>query len=87
VTTLNKSIKVRYFALLREERGLAEEIVETSAETLEGLYNELRARHKFGLGVERLRVAVKDAFVGFDTRLESVDSTSVVVFVPPVAGG
>ena len=40
-----------------------------------------------GLGVDRLRVAVKDAFVDFDTRIENVDSTSVVVFVPPVAGG
>ncbi|MBU6450506.1 MAG: MoaD/ThiS family protein [Cyanobacteria bacterium REEB67] len=79
-----KSLKVRYFALLREERGLAEETIETTAPTLRALYEELRGKHGFALPVERLRVAIKDDFVSFDTAIED---QCEIIFVPPVAGG
>jgi sulfur-carrier protein len=83
-STSVKSVKVRYFALLREERGLAEETIETAAETLLDLYEELKARHAFALSADRLRVAVGDEFVAFDT---SIKDNSEIIFVPPVAGG
>src|SRR4051794_10357985 len=40
-----KKIKVQYFAVFREQRGLGEEIVETGACTVGDLYSELGARH------------------------------------------
>jgi len=80
----SRSVKVRYFALLKEERGLAEETIETRAESIADLYKELQARHKFALRAEQLRVAVGDDFVDFSSPLNDDD---VIIFVPPVAGG
>ena len=79
-----QAIRVVYFALLREERGLSEESLETDAQTPKALYTQLRAEHDFRLGPERLKVAVNDAFVSWDHPLKAGDE---VVFIPPVAGG
>ena len=77
-------IDVRYFALLRDERGLAEESLESAAATPLALYHELRVRHGFSLPSERLLVAIDDAFAAWDQKLVDGDT---VVFLPPVAGG
>jgi molybdopterin converting factor subunit 1 len=77
-------IHVQYFAILREQRGVASEDLATSAATPAALYAELRARHGFSLPVERIRAAVNDAFVDATTPLRDGDR---VVFIPPVAGG
>jgi len=80
----SKSVYIKYFALLRDERGLASENVSTEAATLAELYNEIRCRHDFSLPVERMSVAVNDDFAEWDNRVNDKD---VIVFVPPVAGG
>jgi molybdopterin converting factor subunit 1 len=77
-------VKVVYFAALREQRGLSEETVETSATTAGALYDELRARHALRLQPDQLRAAINDAFVTWDAPLSAGDT---VVFIPPVAGG
>lgn len=77
-------VVVQYFAILREQRGAAEESLATAAATPAALYEELRARHGFSLPGERVRAAVNDAFVAGDTPLRDGDR---VVFIPPVAGG
>jgi molybdopterin converting factor subunit 1 len=79
-----KQIRIQYFALLREERGTREEVVNTEAATPQQLYEELRRRHNFSLDAGRLRVAINDEFVGWDSVLAPQDC---VVFIPPVAGG
>lgn len=81
---MKKDVHVRYFALLREQRGLGEESLPTTAATARDLYEELRVRHGFTLGVERLRVAVNDTFEPWGVALRQNDSVS---FLPPVAGG
>lgn len=81
---MTKTIQVQYFAILREQRGLAEERLETAAATPAALYEELRARHRFTLPGERVRAAVNDAFVAPGSPLQAGDR---VVFIPPVAGG
>jgi sulfur-carrier protein len=81
---IKRSVKVRYFALLREERGLGEETIDTSADTLLDLYQELQSTHGFALPASKLRVAIKDEFVSFDTKVED---QADIIFVPPVAGG
>jgi molybdopterin converting factor subunit 1 len=80
----SRPIRLRYFALLREQRGLDSEILTTSAATARDLYRELAAAHGFTLAVERVGVAVNDAFATWDRPLAANDS---VVFIPPVAGG
>jgi molybdopterin converting factor subunit 1 len=77
-------VTVQYFALLREQRGLTEETLETAAVTPVALYEELRARHGFTLPADRVRAAVNGEFVAADAALQPGD---VVVFIPPVAGG
>ncbi|MFC7336949.1 NTP transferase domain-containing protein [Haloferula chungangensis] len=80
----NKSVKVLYFAKLREERGLDEEQVETLACTAAGLYDELSFRHRLSLKLDSLRCARNGDFCEWNTRLQPNDE---IVFIPPVAGG
>ena len=79
-----RTIDVHYFAILREQRGLAHERLTTTAATPAALYEELRARHPFTLPADRVRAAVNDAFVEAGSALRDGDR---VVFIPPVAGG
>jgi len=77
-------IEIQYFAVLRERAGTSREIVQTAAETAAELYDELAARHDFGLPQSMLRVAVNDEFAEWSRPLKAGDR---VVFIPPVAGG
>jgi molybdopterin converting factor subunit 1 len=78
------SIKIQYFAVLREQRGLAEETIATAAATPGELFAQLRVRHGLTLAPEMVRAAVNGGFAPMDRRLVSGDT---VVFIPPVAGG
>ncbi len=79
-----KTLRVQYFALLREQAGRSEETLESMAETPAMLYRELQARHPFRLQREQLRVAVNTEFSDWQAPLKTGDT---VVFIPPVAGG
>ena len=79
-----KRVRVRYFAVLREQRGLAEERLETQALTAGEIYAELRARHGFTLPAERIRAALNDEFAAWDATVRDGDA---LAFIPPVAGG
>jgi molybdopterin converting factor subunit 1 len=79
-----KTLRIQYFAILREQRGLAEEKLDTKANTAADLYAELRVRHGFGLEAKSLRAAVNDDFVPWTAALRDGDR---VAFIPPVAGG
>ena len=78
------TIHIQYFAIVREQRGLSEDTIVTSAATPTALYAELRTRHGFTLPPERIRAAVNDEFVSATTTLRDGDR---IVFIPPVAGG
>jgi molybdopterin converting factor subunit 1 len=78
------SLRIHYFAILREQRGLAEERLSTGAGTAEELYAELRERHGFTLPGRYLRAAVNEEFVPWSAALRDGDT---VAFIPPVAGG
>jgi molybdopterin synthase sulfur carrier subunit len=78
------NVNVQYFALLREQRGLAQERLTTAAATPDALYGELRERHGFTLPADRVRAAVNEEFVASSAPLRDGDR---VVFIPPVAGG
>lgn len=80
----DKTLHVQYFALLREQRGLAQETLHTTAANAEALYEELRARHGFTLPANRLRVAINGEFAPWPAPLSGGEQ---LVFIPPVAGG
>jgi molybdopterin converting factor subunit 1 len=78
------TVHIQYFAILREQRGLARESLTTAATHAAELYEELRARHGFSLPVDRVRAAINEEFVAWETPLRDGQT---VVFIPPVAGG
>lgn len=77
-------VRIDYYAMLREQAGCAHEERATEAATVRELYRELAQTRGFDLPEARLRVAVNDSLVGWDTPLREGDR---VVFIPPVAGG
>ncbi len=81
---MSTTIRIQYFAILREQRGLAEETLTTHAPTAAALYEELRARHAFTLPADRLRVAINSDFAPWATALADGQT---LAFIPPVAGG
>lgn len=79
-----KKVRLHYFASLKEERGLAQEEMETLAPTAAHLYEQLRERFGFSLPQNSLRVAVNNELKAWNIVLCSGDD---VVFLPPVSGG
>ena len=78
------NVRLRYFAILREQRGLTEEDFATSAVTVSGLFEETKAKYNLTLAPALVRFAVNGEFVPDTYRLKDGDE---VVFIPPVAGG
>ncbi|MDE2219169.1 MAG: NTP transferase domain-containing protein [Gammaproteobacteria bacterium] len=79
-----RQLQVRYFALLREQAGRHDEMLNSRARDARELYEELRERHGLLLRPEQLRVAVNAEFADWSQPLREGDS---VAFLPPVAGG
>ena len=81
-------IDVLYFAWVRERIGLPRERIETSATTVAGLVEELRAREEryeaAFADLSALRVALDQELSSFDAPLAGVRE---VAFFPPMTGG
>jgi molybdopterin converting factor subunit 1 len=78
-------IKIRYFAMLRETRGISDETVAIApGELASQVYVRLAGLHGFSLSLADLRMAVNDNFVGLDHPLQDGDT---LAFIPPVSGG
>ncbi|GAB5437889.1 MULTISPECIES: molybdopterin converting factor subunit 1 [Roseobacteraceae] len=79
---------ILYFAWVRERIGLPKEKVETSAETVSQLVDELRAREeRYEVAfsdLSALRVALDQELSDFDASLAGVRE---VAFFPPMTGG
>lgn len=82
------TIDVLYFAWVRERIGVAREEVETSAETVSDLVEELKAREpRYAAAfadVTALRVALDQDLQDFEAPLSGVRE---VAFFPPMTGG
>ena len=79
-----RTFKVQYFALLREQAGRNEETVVSKAKDARELYEELRQTRNLKLRPEQLRVAINENFGDWSQLLHEGDA---IVFLPPVAGG
>lgn len=77
-------VRVLYFASLRDAAGMDAETLEVDGGDLAAVYDACAARHGFAFGRSRMRVAVGDAFVGWDT---GVAEGMEIAFIPPVSGG
>lgn len=78
------TITVRYFAALREQRGLSVETLDVDCSSPAALYSELRRNGTVTLPLELVRFAVNGAYVDSQHPLHEGDE---VVLIPPVAGG
>ncbi|MAY89113.1 MAG: molybdopterin converting factor subunit 1 [Pseudooceanicola sp.] len=79
---------ILYFAWVRERIGEPRERLETSATTVAGLVEELRAREpRYAAAfadLSALRVALDQELADFDAPLDGVRE---VAFFPPMTGG
>ena len=82
------TLNVLYFAWVRERIGLPRDQVETSAETVAELVEELSAREeRYALAfsdLSALRVAIDQELADFEASLSGVRE---VAFFPPMTGG
>lgn len=76
--------RILYFASLRDAAGCDSEECATALTDASALYAQLRQRHGFALGHERLRVAINGEFARWDRALADGDE---IAFLPPVSGG
>lgn len=77
-------IKVRYFALFREQTGCATENVDCAAGTAAELFQLMAEKHPALKPEAAALVAINDEMAGWETSLVEADE---VLFFPPVAGG
>ena len=77
------SVRVLYFASLRDAAGRESESVARSAD-LARLYDSLARQYGFQLPRAQVRVAVNGDFVPWERELADGDE---VAFLPPVSGG
>lgn len=77
-------ITLAYYAALREARGLSEESIETSANTVAELFQELWSLHTFPLDPAYVRAATDDGYLEPSASLREGTTYSLI---PPVAGG
>ena len=79
-----KSLRLLYFAILRESTGISSENLSTSANTPKELYTELKERWSLPITENELRVAVNGEFADMEDNLNAGDE---IAFIPPVSGG
>lgn len=79
-----KWVDVRYFAALRDSRGVSEETVETAATTVKELYLELAELHGLKVNANLIRFVKVDSFC---EATEPVISGDIIEFLPPASGG
>lgn len=78
------SVTIRYFARMADIAGCAHESMAQVPATAAELFAQLSERHRFGFGIEVLRVAINDRLVSWQTALSDGDE---IAFIPPVSGG
>lgn len=78
------SVKVLYFAALRERAGKDSEVVTGAHLDARALYIQLKHRYQFQLEMEQIRVAIDGAFAQPESSLRHGQE---IAFLPPVSGG
>ena len=80
-----KTLSIEYFALLAQEAGKGKEILETTAETLGSLFEELKKRYLFSLSSQHIIASVNSQLASsWNTALNDGDH---IMFLTPLTGG
>lgn len=75
-------VNVAYFGILSEQRGLSEEVVETTYSKAPELYHCLARQHNFTLAISQVQFAVNDKLGN-----QTLKDGDRVDFLPPFVGG
>ncbi len=79
-----KTITIRYFAMFRDNAGVAEETLSMDVTTAADVFAETRARHGSSEPSGHCKVAINDEMADWDAAVSDGDT---VLLFPPVAGG
>jgi len=79
-----KRLTVRYFALFREQAGVAQEVLELDAATALDVFEQTRQRHGADGPSGACKVAINDEMADWSSPV--ADGDTILLF-PPVAGG
>lgn len=77
-------VKVKYFALFREQAGVESESIDWSGGTAAELFQQMAREHDALMPQAAALVAVNDEMADWETPLSEGDE---ILFFPPVAGG
>jgi sulfur-carrier protein len=77
-------LTVQYFARMQEQRGLADEIIQSEHGDLAAIYIALQAKHGFEFPQSVLKPVCNDAIVEWSHKPKPND---VIAFLPPFSGG
>ena len=81
------TVNVRYFAVLRDQAKIDQEIVsmdQITGKSCADLYDFLQEKYQFKFNKEQLRLAINHQFSDWNYQLQQAD---IVAFIPPVSGG
>ena len=79
-----KTITVRYFAMFRENAGVAEQTLTIEAAIAADVFEATRQHHRSSEPLGHCKVAINDQLSDWDA---SISDGDVVLLFPPVAGG
>ena len=79
-----KNITIRYFAMFRENAGVAEESLSIDVATAADVFAATRERHGSSEPSGHCKVAINDEMADWDAAVKDGDT---VLLFPPVAGG
>lgn len=81
---MRKKIKVKYFALVGERRGIQTEDYETSAGTARELLHEIQAGKTIPLTTNITKAVINDNFANWD---DPINDGDLVTLLSPFSGG
>ncbi len=79
-----KTVTIRYFAMFRDNAGVAEETLSMDVTTAADVFAETRDRHGSSEPSGHCKVAINDEMADWDAAVADGD---IVLLFPPVAGG
>ena len=79
-----KTLTVRYFALFRDNAGVAEETLTIDAATAADVFAATADRHGSSEPIGHCKVAINDEMADWNSTVSDGD---VLLLFPPVAGG